>query len=66
MMLGQNGVKKDAKQRAAKNAREHDQADCDGTHDYPPAPKRTRRLRGYCCFSLRISSRLTPSTGIFF
>jgi hypothetical protein len=32
MMLGQNGVKKDAKQRAAKNAREHDQADCDGTH----------------------------------
>jgi hypothetical protein len=35
MMLGQNGVKKDAKQRPAKNAREHDQADCDGTHDEP-------------------------------
>jgi hypothetical protein len=28
MMPGQNGVKQDAKQRTAKNAREHDQADC--------------------------------------
>jgi hypothetical protein len=36
MMLGQRPVKKNAKQRAAKNAREHDQADCDGTHDHPP------------------------------
>src|SRR5262249_8151109 len=30
MILRQNGVKQDAKQRASKNAREDDQANCDG------------------------------------
>jgi hypothetical protein len=51
-MLGQNGVKKDAKQRAAKHARQHDQADCDGTHDRPAAAE-FRSLRGDCWLALR-------------
>jgi hypothetical protein len=47
-MLGQNGVQQDTKQRAAKNAREHDQADCDGTHTRPPTFAQTRSLYAYC------------------
>lgn len=35
MILRQNGVKQDAKQRASKNEREHDQADDDRTYDRP-------------------------------
>ena len=35
MILRQNGVKQDAKQRASKNEREHTLADDDRTHDRP-------------------------------
>jgi hypothetical protein len=33
MMLRQDRMKQKANQRAPKDAREHDQTDCDGTHD---------------------------------
>jgi hypothetical protein len=47
MMLGQSGAKKHAEQRATKDAREHDQADCDGIHGLNDPDESSRSLHAF-------------------
>jgi hypothetical protein len=56
MTLRQSGTKKQAKQPTSKNASEHDQADCQGTHDSPlPNSVLPRADTGLCIGVVKVS-----------
>src|SRR5262245_9828834 len=52
MMLRQSGAKKHANERTSENAREHNQAGCEGTHGLPWRNRHGHHLFTWSCASV--------------